>query len=142
MAVVINIANHLAIAVMYFITYCTKPNLTDFACCAAIAIMAHMQITVLAHINKITQITQPKTPPHPSRNHHRTRNIRHINNDGAAHRKKINGHNHGGVDMGSWLKRNNYPEGFQVLCVNCNHAKGRIGEQALYETLRQAGRIT
>lgn len=68
--------------------------------------------------------------------------IDHINNDGAAHRKKINGHNHGGVDMGSWLRRNNYPEGFQVLCVNCNHAKGRIGEQALYETLRQAGRIT
>lgn len=68
--------------------------------------------------------------------------IDHINNDGAEHRKKINGHNHGGVDMGAWLRRNNYPDGFQVLCVNCNHAKGRIGETALRTLLREAGRIT
>lgn len=68
--------------------------------------------------------------------------IDHINNDGAAHRKSINGHNHGGVDMGAWLRRNNYPDGFQVLCVNCNHAKGRIGETALRTLLREAGRIT
>ena len=24
----------------------------------------------------------------------------------------------------SWLKRNHYPEGFQILCHNCNSAKG------------------
>jgi len=27
-------------------------------------------------------------------------------------------------DLYRWLKRNNYPDGFQVLCYNCNHAKG------------------
>jgi len=26
-----------------------------------------------------------------------------------------------------WLKINNYPEGFQVLCMNCNYAKGKFG---------------
>ena len=24
----------------------------------------------------------------------------------------------------SWLKKNNYPKGFQILCMNCNFAKG------------------
>jgi 5-methylcytosine-specific restriction endonuclease McrA len=27
-----------------------------------------------------------------------------------------------------WLRKNDYPEGFQVLCYNCNHAKGLEGE--------------
>jgi hypothetical protein len=26
-----------------------------------------------------------------------------------------------------WIKRNNFPEGFQVLCQNCNFAKGKRG---------------
>ncbi len=47
--------------------------------------------------------------------------IDHINDDGAAHRR-ITG-------MGSssafyaWLKKNEWPEGFQTLCLNCNHKK-------------------
>jgi hypothetical protein len=48
--------------------------------------------------------------------------IDHINNDGAAHRKKI-----GMGNTYKWLIANNYPPGFQVLCSNCNHAKGRYG---------------
>lgn len=44
--------------------------------------------------------------------------IDHINNDGGAHRAKIGANN-----IYPWLKRNNYPEGFQVLCFNCNCGK-------------------
>jgi hypothetical protein len=33
----------------------------------------------------------------------------------------------GGVRFYSWLRRNNYPEGYQVLCFNCNIAKGLYG---------------
>lgn len=43
--------------------------------------------------------------------------IDHVNNDGAEHRREI------GSQIYQWLKKNNYPEGFQVLCVNCNHGK-------------------
>jgi hypothetical protein len=50
--------------------------------------------------------------------------IDHINNDGAKMNKKFSGHKH----ICSWLKRNNYPEGFQVLCINCNFAKGKYGK--------------
>jgi len=46
----------------------------------------------------------------------------HINNDGAEHRKII-----GKTRIARWLKKNNYPDGFQVLCANCNHAKGHYG---------------
>ena len=47
--------------------------------------------------------------------------IDHINNDGAEHRKKIKG------TIFSWLRKNNYPEGFQVLCWNCNMGKYHNG---------------
>ena len=43
--------------------------------------------------------------------------IDHINNDGATHRKTFKG------PMHRWLKTNNYPSGFQVLCFNCNCGK-------------------
>lgn len=43
--------------------------------------------------------------------------IDHINNNGAKHRKEI------GSDIISWLKKNNYPDGFQVLCHNHNAEK-------------------
>ena|SRR3990167_6779901 len=44
-------------------------------------------------------------------------------------RKKWN-HNHlmKGASLYAWLKRNNYPEGFQLLCWNCNITKGKYGE--------------
>jgi hypothetical protein len=44
--------------------------------------------------------------------------IDHINNDGDIHRRKINS-----VWIYSWLKKHNYPKGFQILCFNCNYAK-------------------
>lgn len=48
--------------------------------------------------------------------------IDHINNDGAKHRKKIFR-----KSMYYWLRKNNYPNGFQVLCMNCNFSKGKFG---------------
>jgi len=47
--------------------------------------------------------------------------IDHINNDGYQHRKLVGKH------IYRWLKNNNYPPGFQVLCANCNTGKMRNG---------------
>jgi hypothetical protein len=41
--------------------------------------------------------------------------IDHINNDGKEHRKEL-----GSRIIYKWLKQNGFPEGFQVLCFNCN----------------------
>ena len=43
--------------------------------------------------------------------------IDHINNDGAQHRKII------GTQIFPFLKRNNFPKDFQILCFNCNYLK-------------------
>jgi hypothetical protein len=76
--------------------------------------------------------------------------IDHINGDGAAHRREI-GMAQGNVEqverqkqkvsMGGngfvyWLKKNNWPEGFQVLCANCNFAK-RSGAECPHQTARR-----
>lgn len=49
--------------------------------------------------------------------------IDHINNDGAEHRRSVGS----GSAVYSWIKKNNFPPGFQVLCINCNFAKGHLG---------------
>lgn len=43
----------------------------------------------------------------------------HLNNDGCRHRKSIGR----GANIYTWLRDNGYPQGFQVLCHNCNHGK-------------------
>lgn len=48
--------------------------------------------------------------------------IDHINGDGAKHRRERNGSN-----LYVWLRQNDYPEGFQTLCWNCNCAKHIYG---------------
>lgn len=50
--------------------------------------------------------------------------IDHIANDGKQHRLTLT---KGGDSIYRWLKRNNYPDGFQVLCHNCNLAKAFYG---------------
>lgn len=45
--------------------------------------------------------------------------IDHINNDGSKHRRTFKG----ARQIYQWLKNNSYPDGFQVLCHNCNFAK-------------------
>jgi len=49
----------------------------------------------------------------------------HINNDGAAQRKKY-GYGCGG-DFYRWLKKHGYPKDIQVLCANCNQIKNLCG---------------
>lgn len=50
--------------------------------------------------------------------------IDHINNDGMKQRLITKG---SGSKTYVWLYKNNYPPGFQVLCHNCNMAKGFYG---------------
>jgi len=49
--------------------------------------------------------------------------IDHINGGGTKHRKEILK----GGNLYSWLVANNFPEGFRVLCHNCNFAIGHYG---------------
>ncbi len=44
----------------------------------------------------------------------------HINGGGKEHMRSINS------SLPGWLKKNNYPEGFQVLCSNCNIKKVKV----------------
>lgn len=45
--------------------------------------------------------------------------IDHIHGGGTKHRESLGGANY----FYNWLIKNNFPEGFQVLCMNCNWAK-------------------
>lgn len=49
--------------------------------------------------------------------------IDHINGDGAKQRKE----GIRGINFYMWLIRNNFPEGFRVLCMNCNFSLGMRG---------------
>lgn len=54
--------------------------------------------------------------------------IDHIHGGGNQHRKKVMGKKKiAGNRFYQWLKNNNFPEGFQVLCYNCNCAKAYCG---------------
>lgn len=48
----------------------------------------------------------------------------HVNNDGAAHRKSKSDNP---TRIYAYLKRNNYPGGFQILCYNCNLGRAQNG---------------
>lgn len=52
--------------------------------------------------------------------------IDHINNDGATHRREL------GIRSGdkfyAWIIKNNFPSNLQILCFNCNCAKGVYGK--------------
>lgn len=46
----------------------------------------------------------------------------HINGGGTKHRKETKG---GGQWVYRWILKNDFPPGFQVLCMNCNFGKGQ-----------------
>jgi len=48
----------------------------------------------------------------------RALSIDHVNGGGRQHRESINGYH-----IYPWLRKNDYPEGFQVLCMNCQFVK-------------------
>jgi len=50
--------------------------------------------------------------------------IDHVDGGGNKHRKQISLI---GSNFYFWLKRNGFPKGYQVLCHNCNMAKGFYG---------------
>lgn len=50
----------------------------------------------------------------------------HVDNNGAEHRKTL-GTAKSGINLYNYLKKNNFPKGFQVLCFNCNWAKSQVG---------------
>jgi hypothetical protein len=52
--------------------------------------------------------------------------IDHVEGNGNAHRRNIV-KSRSGYQFYRWLKKNNFPSGFQVLCYNCNMAKGFYG---------------
>jgi hypothetical protein len=49
--------------------------------------------------------------------------IDHVNGGGNKHKKAIGR----GENFTRWLSKNGYPEGFRVLCHNCNQALGHYG---------------
>lgn len=46
--------------------------------------------------------------------------IDHINNKGAEHRREMR---KDGISFYRWLIKNNYPDGYQCLCINCQFIK-------------------
>ena len=54
--------------------------------------------------------------------------VDHINNDGYKERKSDKSFGRGGTAMYLSLKRRGFPKGYQILCHNCNLAKGFYGE--------------
>ena len=50
--------------------------------------------------------------------------IDHINGGGHQHRESLKKK---GKNFLFWLINNNFPEGYQVLCMNCNFSKGLFG---------------
>lgn len=47
--------------------------------------------------------------------------IDHIDGGGNKHRKRVN------QNFYFWLLKNNFPNGYRVLCMNCNHSLGQYG---------------
>lgn len=60
--------------------------------------------------------------------------IDHLNNDGAEHRKTVSG-----GKLYDWLRRNKFPPGYGVLCMNCNFAKGHFGVCPHQRKLKKVG---
>lgn len=53
--------------------------------------------------------------------------IDHINQNGAEHRRTLPKNRRCGSGFYNWLIKNGFPEGYRVLCLNCNFALGHFG---------------
>jgi len=73
----------------------------------------HLKQQVLDHYGSICQCC--------GENHFEFLTIDHPHGGGNKHRKEIR------TTIYNWLKRNNYPQGFRVLCMNCNFSLGKYG---------------
>lgn len=54
--------------------------------------------------------------------------IDHVDGGGHKHRMELFKGKRAGTRFYSWLHKANYPTGYQILCHNCNMAKGFWGE--------------
>lgn len=61
--------------------------------------------------------------------------INHINGGGGKHVKQLR---KDGTDLYPFLKASNYPEGYNVLCLNCNFAEGHF-EMCPHKNLKENG---
>ena len=50
--------------------------------------------------------------------------VDHVNGGGGKHHKELKKKN---TNIYTWLRKNNFPSGFQILCHNCNMSKGFYG---------------
>jgi len=57
----------------------------------------------------------------------------HIDGNGSQHRREIKVSS--GDGLYKWLKKNNFPSGFQVLCYNCNLAKAHNNNICPHQTI-------
>jgi hypothetical protein len=60
--------------------------------------------------------------------HYEFLEIDHINGGGKEHKRKINS------TIFQWVRQNNYPDGYQVLCSNCNNKKVKTDAKQRSET--------
>ena len=51
--------------------------------------------------------------------------IDHVNGGGSDHRRQVSG-GKASWHFYLWLRRNGWPDGFQVLCSDCNHKKATL----------------
>lgn len=58
--------------------------------------------------------------------------IDHINGGGNKHRQET-----GKANLYVWLRKNNYPTGFQILCYNCNLVKQRVTPERYNEIINE-----
>lgn len=65
----------------------------------------------------------------------------HINNNGNEHRKQLFNKHIGGYNFYQWVKKNNFPPDYQVLCHNCNFIKFVNNAQPKKPTNQQLNRI-
>lgn len=60
--------------------------------------------------------------------------IDHIDNNGAEERReKLGNRTCAGTTFYRWIRRQNYPDGYQVLCANCNIIKLREFEKTQWK---------
>jgi hypothetical protein len=60
----------------------------------------------------------------------------HTYGGGEHHRAQVKKET-GSSAMYAWVKRNNFPDCFQVLCANCNMAKGANNKKCIHQLLNE-----
>lgn len=79
------------------------------ACCGE----ARVEFLSIDHIDPVSA-SKPRVTRFGSRN-------------GERRTPPVRPSNRSGHGLYRWLKKNGYPEGFRVLCMNCNWARGKFG---------------